>query len=224
MKNKNYQSTMIMSKKMKFKRVLLCALLISLPVLSRIANNTPNNISQDKQVEMCITNDTVNDNIILGQLISPQDSIKNELIDEVNNYIISNFPKTHPTIPISIVENGLEHEIDILFMMAQTQLETQFGTLGAGRESSRRSLFGVAVKKYSDYDKAVEDYIRILKKSYLTKGRTEQHLMNKYTTTRGGRYASNPNYEVELRKTYKDICKKTDIKRLQDEYKNSLRI
>lgn len=210
---------MIMSRKMKFKRVLLCALLISLPFLTQLANKIKTN--KDIKAEMCVNNDTVvnYDSISLCQLISPKDSIKNELIDEVESYIFDNFPKTHKTIPTSIVENGLEHEIDICFMMAQTQLETQFGTLGAGRESSRRSLFGVAIKKYSTYDKAVEDYIAILKKSYLTKARTEQHLMRNYTTTKGGRYASNPTYESELRKTYNDIAKKTKIKNLQNMYK-----
>ena len=207
---------------MKFKRVLLCALLISLPLLKHLANKT--DLNNFNKVEMCNNiNDTVQsyNNMTLGQLITPKDSIKNELIDEVESYIFSNFPKTHKRIPTSIVENGLEHEIDILFMMAQTQLETQFGTLGAGRESSRRSLFGVAVRKYSDYDSAIEDYIAILKKSYLTKGRTEQHLMRNYVTTRGGRYAGNPNYEVELRKTYNDIARKTKIKDLQDKYMES---
>lgn len=211
---------MIMSRKMKFNRVLLCALLISLPFLSQLANKT--NVNDNIKAEMCINNDTViNDSINLCQLISTKDSIKNELIDEVEAYIFGNFPKTHKAIPASIVENGLENEIDILFMMAQTQLETQFGTLGAGRESSRRSLFGVAVKRYSTYDKAVEDYIAILKKHYLTKGRTEQHLMRNYTTTRGGRYASHPYYEAELRKTYNDIARKTKIKILQDKYMKS---
>ena len=211
---------MIMSKKMKFKRVLLCALLISLPFLTQLANKI--NIYDNIKAEMCINNDTIiNDSINLCQLISYKDSIKNELIDEVEAYVFCNFPKTHKAIPVSIVENGLENEIDILFMMAQTQLETQFGTLGAGRESSRRSLFGVAVRRYSDYDSAIEDYIAILKKSYLTKGRTEQHLMRNYTTTRGGRYASNPTYEVELRRTYNDIAKKTKIKDLQDKYMES---
>ena len=48
---------MIMSKKMKFKRVLLCALLISLPLLSMTTNIKPssNDIDESK-VEMCVNN------------------------------------------------------------------------------------------------------------------------------------------------------------------------
>jgi len=210
-----------MSRKKKFKRVLLCALLISLPFIQSLTGNA-NDVNDDKQVVMCVNNDTINlDTVVFGQIISPKDSIKNELIDEVETYIFGNFPKTHKNVPSLIVENGLEHNIDILFIMAQTQQETGFGTLGAGREKSRRSLFGVAVRKYTNYENAVVDYIRILKKSYLTKGRTEQHLMKRYVTTNGGRYASDPNYEVTLRKTYNDISKKTNIKELQTKYMES---
>ena len=212
---------MIMSRKKKFKRVLLCALLISLPFIQSLTGNA-NDVNDNKQVVMCVNNDTINlDTVVFGQIISPKDSIKNELIDEVETYIFGNFPKAHKDVPSLIVENGLEHNIDILFIMAQTQQETEFGTLGAGREKSRRSLFGVAVRKYTNYENAVVDYIRILKKSYLTKGRTEQHLMKRYVTTNGGRYASDPNYEATLRKTYNNISKKTNIKELQTKYMES---
>ena len=212
---------MIMSRKKKFKRVLLCALLISLPFIQPFMSNA-NDINDDKSVAMCITNDTMNlDTVVFGQMLSFKDSIKNELIDEVENYIFNNYPKTHKDVPTLIVENGLENDIDILFMMAQTQQETGYGTLGAGREKSRRSLFGVAVRKYTNYENAVVDYIRILKKSYLTKGRTEQHLMKRYVTTNGGRYASDPNYEATLRKTYNNISRQTKIKELQNKYMES---
>jgi hypothetical protein len=212
---------MIMSRKKKFKRVLLCALLISLPFIQPFMSNA-NDINDDKSVAMCITNDTMNlDTVVFGQMLSFKDSIKNELIGEVENYIFNNYPKTHKDVPTLIVENGLENDIDILFMMAQTQQETGYGTLGAGREKSRRSLFGVAVRKYTNYENAVVDYIQILKKSYLTKGRTEQHLMKRYVTTNGGRYASDPNYEATLRKTYNNISRQTKIKELQNKYMES---
>ena len=148
-----------------------------------------------------------------------KDSLKNELINETNEYINSITSKAHDSLSKYIVERALTHNIDIMFMLAQTQIETTFGTAGAGRESSRRSLFGVAVKKYSNYELAINDYCNILKTYYLTRGRTEQHLMKKYTTIKGARYASNPRYEIELRNTYNQICKNTQLKNLQDEYK-----
>lgn len=167
-----------------------------------------------KNEETKVLIDTVN----IELLISPKDSIKNQLIEQVENYIYKSFPKTHKTIPTSIVEIGLEKNVDILFMMAQTQIETSFGTAGAGRESSRRSLFGVAKRRYGTYDEAINDYIALLKKSYLTKGRTEQDLMRRYTTTSGYKYAGSPNYEAELRNAYSNIKRKTKIKELQNEY------
>lgn len=174
---------------------------------------------------LTMTNDIKEENVVLIDTISKtpsvskKDSIKNKLIEEVENYAYCMFPKTHKTIPTSIVENGLKNDIDIMFMMAQTQIETSFGTAGAGRETSRRSLFGVAIKKYGTYESAVQSYISILKKYYLTKGRTEQHLMNRYTTTSGARYAGDPNYEARLKSTYSVIKKKTNISKLQKEYR-----
>jgi len=167
-----------------------------------------------KNEETKVLIDTVN----IKLLISPKDSIKNQLIEQVENYIYKSFPKTHKTIPTSIVEIGLEKNVDILFMMAQTQIETSFGTTGAGRESSRRSLFGVAKRRYSTYDEAINDYVALLKKSYLTRGRTEQDLMRRYITMSGYKYAGNPNYEAELRNAYSNIKRKTKIKELQNEY------
>lgn len=167
-----------------------------------------------KNEETKVLIDTVN----IELLISPKDSIKNQLIEQVENYIYKSFPKTHKTIPTSIVEIGLEKNVDILFMMAQTQIETSFGTAGAGRESSRRSLFGVAKRRYGTYNEAINDYVALLKKSYLTKDRTEQDLMRRYTTTSGYKYAGSPNYEAELRNAYSNIKRKTKIKELQIEY------
>ena len=209
-----------MSRKKKFKRILLCALLISLLLLSMtniIKLNDNNNL-----VVMC-DNDSIKtyDSVALYQLTQDlkKDSLKNELINETDYYISSITSKAHDSLPEYIVENALIHNIDIMFMLAQTQIETTFGTAGAGRESSRRSLFGVAIKRYSNYEHAVNDYCDILKKYYLTKGRTEQNLMRKYTTTSGSRYAGNPNYENELRNTYNIINKNTQLAKLQNEYK-----
>ena len=209
---------MIMSRKKKFKRILLCALLISLPLIQSYTEKKNDNIEMAK---MCINNNTVKlDSIKSKKLykINQKDSIKNELIDEVERYIFENYPETDKNIPTLIVNHGLEHNVDILFMMAQTQQETCYGTLGAGRKSSRRSLFGVAVRRYNNYENAVADYVKILKKSYLTNGRTEQHLLQRYVTSKGSRYAADRRYEITLKKTYNNISKQTKIKELQNKY------
>ena len=151
--------------------------------------------------------------------ILPHDSIRLEMIDITQRFLTkSTRGKVHPKLAEYLVDNALEHNIDLCFMMSQTKIETGFGTSGAGRESSRRSLFGVIKKRYSTYDEAIEDYCQLLKKSYLVKGRTEQDLMRRYITGSGYRYAGNPNYEQELSRTYKEIVSSTDLKILQAEY------
>ena len=191
--------------------ILMCAWLSTLLALAMPLKTASNVRNEETKVLI--------DTVSIELLISPKDSIKNKLIEQVENYIYKNFPKTHKTIPTLLVEIGLQNEVDISFMMAQTQIETSFGTAGAGKEASRRSLFGVAKRKYGSYDDAISDYVALLKKSYLTKGRTEKDLMRKYTTTSGYKYAGNPNYEAELRGAYNTINKKTNIGVLQREYK-----
>lgn len=152
--------------------------------------------------------------------IRTYEHVKDELISEVNKYIQTRTNKAHKFMPKYIVHAGLTHDIDICFMMAQTQIETCYGTMGAGRETSRRSLFGVALQRYNNYEDAIDAYCRLLHKSYIGRGKNEQHLMTKYVTFRGARYAANPRYENELRVAYNHIKKNTHIYNLQQEYKN----
>ena len=161
--------------------------------------------------------DTVNN---VKQVKQQKDSIEQLLISEVEKYMKTKTTRYHRLVPKYLVHAALNHNIDLCFMMAQTQIETCYGTTGAGRESSRKSLFGVSIRKYANYELAINDYCRILKKSYLGKGRTEHHLMTKYVTHKGGRYASNPKYENELKYAYKTIKKTTKIYSLQQEIKN----
>ena len=152
-------------------------------------------------------------------IMSLRDSIKKQLIDEINIYLKKQSPNAHPTIASSIVNHGLNYGIDICFIMGQTQIETNFGVAGVGRESSRRSLFGVVKKKYHSSDAAIEDDSKLLKNSYLVKGRTEQDLMKNYITGSGYRYASDKDYEVRLTRTYNKIKNSTKIYELQQQLK-----
>jgi hypothetical protein len=79
-------------------------------------------------------------------------------------------------------------------------------------------MFGVISKKYPNYETAINHYCKVLKKYYLVKGRTEHHLMSKYVTGTGGRYAKNPKYEKELKIAYNQIKRTTNIYLLQQEY------
>ena len=146
--------------------------------------------------------------------------VKLRLIAEVDKYISSRTKGKHDSrLAEYIVEHALNYNIDICFMMSQTQIETNYGVAGIGRASSKRSLFGVISRRYSNYNDAVEDYCKILQKSYLVKGRTEKDLMKNYVNKNGHRYAGSRTYEVKLSKQYKVLTSTTKISSLEKEYK-----
>lgn len=195
---------------------IIIAVVIGFFILSCTNVMGQNNSSEQKFIDTTRIEliDSPIDNFIL-----PHDSIRIEMIGEVNKYLTkSTRGKADPKLAEYLVDNALEHNIDLCFMMSQTKIETCFGTAGVGRTSSRRSLFGVIKKKYPNYDDAIDDYCKLLKKSYLVKGRTEKDLMRKYVTGSGYRYASNPNYERELSGTYKEISRSTNLTNLQAKY------
>lgn len=195
-----------MNKKEKFKKILLLSILCLLPLISMKATSIDSNNS---------TSRTENTEYVYTDL----KSIESSLISETKTYI-KKYYKTCPNIiPTYIVKAGLKNNIDICFMLAQTQLETTFGKNGVGRETSRRSLFGIEKRYYKDYPTAIDAYINLLTSSYLVKGHDENYLMKHYVNKSGRRYAGDPQYEVELTKFYKQICKSTNIKGLQAQYK-----
>ena len=198
-----------MNKKEKFKKILLFALMFLLPLISiNAATIDSNNYAYGSiNTEIGVNNKSTKESII--------ESINKEAITFVKKY----YPNCPDIISTYIVKKGLENDIDICFMLAQTQLETSFGKAGIGRTSSRHSLFGVERRHYSNYVEAINDYVKLLKTSYLVKGRTEQNLLKNYVNKGGYRYAGNPNYEVSLRKYYNTICNVTKIKSLQNQYK-----
>lgn len=153
---------------------------------------------------------TENDSI--GQVLSQNDSL---LFANVFDYI-SQVSKINSTerneIAKTIINIALENDIDICFILAQGTIETHLGTTGIGR--TRKSIFGV-YKTYPSYEACINDYARILKKWYLTRGRNEHDLMKHYVTTGGARYAGNPNYETKLKKKYLEIKKNTNLHDLQ---------
>lgn len=226
--------------KMSIKKIILCSIFLTFGVILFSSKNVAggnhfylNDFCEELVIDSVnvdsISSDTivVTDSIIDINEILQLDHlvIKNQLIAEVNEYISGRTRnKAHENLAEYIVEHALENNIDICFMMSQTLIETNFGTAGIGRESSKHSLFGVMKRKYSNYDEAIADYCRILKKYYLTKGRTEKDLMKKYVTSGGHRYAGNPKYEVELTSVYNKIVKSTSIIDLQKQYNDSYEI
>lgn len=211
------------TKLQRFKRIILTTVFtVSLIILTTFCISTYQCCNATNQIkfEQVDTIQKINNQQLAVDTLQILENIKDELIGEVNKYIKTKTNNHHQFIPAYLVNAGLSYNIDICFMMAQTQIETCYGTLGAGREKSRRSLFGVAFQKYNNYEEAIDKYCKLLHKSYLGQGKTEQHLLTKYVTLRGGRYAENPNYESDLRTAYNHIKKNTRIYNLQQEYKN----
>lgn len=163
------------------------------------------------------------DSIFADTLTSKHSQELNKLHDLVFSYVsqtsrnsVSNIDKQ--TIAQEIVSQALTNNIDICFILAQGTIETQLGAAGIGRSSSRHSLFGV-MKSFKTYEECISYYVSLLKRSYLTRGRTEYDLMKKYTTTGGTRYAQSLSYETELHSTYHKIKRNTDIFEVQNNVK-----
>lgn len=175
-----------------------------------------------------VTNNEENATIIENDI----NTNKNALVDEVNNYIKHIAPSSVLNGEI-IVDLCYTYDVDIIFVLAQGQIESHYGTRGTA--SKTHSVFNVGAYDgysasqqknngfgFSHPDESVEPYLQLLTTKYLVNGKTEKDLMNSYVNYLGMRYASNGNYETMLRSIYENIDKKTNIKNLYNEYIFSL--
>lgn len=162
---------------------------------------------------------------------SPQDSIKNLLVQEADNYIQQNFPKSKLTGSALVEACVIKHDFDICFAMAQAEIESGYGSAGKARKTNSPWNVGAwdgrsvqTMNKmghsYSHPDQSIEPYIELVKTKYLGIKRTIDDLMKRYVTLNGKRYASDPNYERKLSKTYQKICKNTVLYSLQEQYRS----
>ena len=158
--------------------------------------------------------------------ISEEAMIKHTLTKEVEAYINKVSPKSNIS-PKEIVNKCIEHDIDIAFVLAQGQLESNFGVSGIA--SRTNSVWNVNsydnrtaeyIKKnklnYEHPDHSIEPYIRLIKTKYLGNNRTVHDLMTNFTSQSGHRYASSMEYEKLLKSIYNKISKTTNIVHLQN--------
>lgn len=141
---------------------------------------------------------------------------KERLIREVDSYIDSKVGDKIRTYDISkhIVNECLDNDIDICFVLAQAKIETAFGTTGIGR--TRRSMYGVYIT-FKTHNSSTSHYISMLKDNYLGSKKTIHDLMRNFVNLNGHRYSSSKTYERKLRITYNEIKKDTKIFMLQNE-------
>ena len=177
------------------------------------------------------TINTKNNNEI--NIIEYTDSVKTQLITEVDTYINTIAPSSKLDGEI-VVDKCCEYNVDIAFVLAQGQIESHFGTTGTARKTN--SVFNVGAYDgysasrqhangfgFSHPNESVEPYLILLTNNYLVNGKTVNDLMVSYINYLGMRYASDTRYEHMLRSVYNKINSKTNINSLYNEYINSLK-
>ena len=159
--------------------------------------------------------------IIREMVMAEYEDAKNQLAIEVNNYISSVAPKANIDAHL-MVDLCTEYGVDIIFVMAQGQVESHFATRGTaaktlsifnvgaydGHSASRQCRNGFG---FSDPNESIEPFLRLVTNEYMINGKTEKDLMNNYVNGLGKRYASNPKYESMLRSVYKRISSHPDF-------------
>lgn len=146
--------------------------------------------------------------------VNLKEEIKCALIDATHRYISKQSPSADSTVHLALVEMALKHDIDLCFMMAQTEIETNYGATGIGK--SRKSLFGVMSHTNEDYFQGTEKWCNLVKNKYMGDSKTERDLMRHYVNLSGRRYSESDTYEIALSRAYKKIKSKTHIGLLQD--------
>lgn len=166
--------------------------------------------------------------IIESQSISNLDSIRNEIVIEIDNYISKVSPKSK--IDSKKLFNLCDdYNIDVRFVMAQGQIESHYAT--AGTAAKTNSIFNVGAYDghsadrqrkngfgYSNPNESIEPYLILLRNYYLVNGKSEHDLMNNYVNRRGKRYASDRYYEKSLKTVYNRINRTTNLDILLKEY------
>ena len=120
--------------------------------------------------------------------------------------------------------------MDIVFVLAQAELESCFGIAGIAKKTN--SVWNVGsfdgrpseyiIKNnlgYSHPNNSIEPYINLIKTKYLSKNKTEKDLMRNFVSNSGHRYASSRTYEQKLSKIYHKINKNTNISQYYNDYK-----
>ena len=153
--------------------------------------------------------------------ITEDDTTYNNLVSEVDKYINKISPSSQLDGKV-IVDMCIKYNTDIIFVLAQGQIESHFGTTGTARKTN--SVFNVGafdgyssntqIKKGYGFDHpndSVEPYLILLTNNYLVNNKNTNDLMYNYVNKHGQRYASHTGYEKMLRGVYNRINNTTKI-------------
>ena len=148
-------------------------------------------------------------------------SSKDAVIESIDKYIDSIAPGSCLNGMV-IFEMCEKYSVDIIFVLAQGQLESGFGTAGiAAKTNSVWNVMAFDGRTASDMiakghgfdhpDFSVEPYLQLITTKYLVKDKTEIDLMNNFVSSTGHRYASSKTYEAQLSALNNRIKKTTNI-------------
>ena len=150
------------------------------------------------------------------------------LVNEVQNYITQVAPSSNLR-GYAIVEECEKYDVDICFVLAQGEVESQFGTKGIA--SKLNCVFNVGIYDNKTVDQiekqyrfdcpneSIEPYLKLLTNKYLV-NKLEQDLMRKFVDINNKRYASDNEYEIKISSKYKYICDNTKIHEYHDMMKS----
>ena len=141
------------------------------------------------------------------------------LAEEINKYVLTYSNQTDLDVN-KLIKLADKYSIDIKFILAQSHIESHFGTKGLA--SKTNSMFNVGSYdgvsydciskkfKYENINESIEPYLILLTERYL-KDKTIHDLMDNFVDINNKRYASDENYELKLKTTYNKISKNTKI-------------
>lgn len=146
---------------------------------------------------------------------------RNELAVQVDTYIKSVAPNSEIN-PFVIIDLCAQYDVDLMFVMAQGQLESHYATKGTaartnsifnvgaydGHSASRQQRNGFG---FDDPNQSIEPYLVLLTNDYLVNGKTTTDLMANYVNKYNMRYASNRKYEAQMRSLYRRISSNASL-------------
>ena len=142
--------------------------------------------------------------------------VKQELVKDYISRILSLHNKTLDDLrfnPDNLVLACYKYGYDLPLLLAQLQIESRFGTTKRAQDTN--SMFSVGayddgrdIVKYKDQDSSIVPYIKLIQKDYLLNNRKDvEDLLRNYVNYDGKRYASNRNYEKDLKLTRDKILR-----------------
>lgn len=163
------------------------------------------------------------------RLESEFNAARDALADEVENYFSEVAPKTSLNA-LTLIDLTSEYNVDLIFVIAQGQIESHFGTKGTAAKTN--SVFNVGAfdghsadtQKRNGYgyahpDYSIAPYLQLLINDYLVDGKTEYDLMTKFVNKRDERYASYNGYEVSITNLYNKLNDNTKLSLAYQNYK-----